>query len=61
MEEKPMLLILFIVLLFLFAGGGSYRTYHYGYADPLGGVVWLFLVVLVVWALTGGVFTHPIY
>jgi hypothetical protein len=43
-------------LLLLFGGGGGYRTYHHGYRDPFGGIAWILLVVVLVWAVAGGGF-----
>ena len=56
-----MLLLLIIVLVLLFGGGGGYRSYHYGYRDPLGGIAWLLVILLIIWLVAGGSLGHPVY
>ena len=56
-----MLLLLIIVLVLLFGSGGSYRSYHYGYRDPLGGIAWLLVILLIIWLVAGGSLGHPVY
>ena len=51
-----MLLLLIIVLVLLFGSGGSYRSYRYGYRDPLGGIAWLLLVRRAIRQSPGGRF-----
>jgi hypothetical protein len=56
-----MLLLLIIVLVLLFGSGGGYRSYRYGYRDPLGGIAWLLVILLIVWLVAGGPLGHPVY
>ena len=60
-QDQLMLLLLIIVLVLLFGGGGGYRSYHYGYRDPLGGIAWLLVILLVIWLVAGGGLGHPVY
>ena len=46
--------IVLIILLFLLFGGGGYRTYHHGYRDRGGLLMWVLVIFLIIFLMNGG-------